>query len=80
MPDGYHADLPDPIHVKTDFATFDKTYRFHSHEIIAERDIVILKQKSSQSGLENYLTFTKDIGLSGENWIQLIVPPRQAQQ
>ena len=28
LPEGYRTDLPDPIHVKTDFATFDKTYRF----------------------------------------------------
>lgn len=74
LPDGFHADLPDPIHVKTDFATFDKTYRFDSGEIIAERDITILKQKIPKADWKSYLTFTKDISLSGENWIQLLPP------
>ena len=73
-PTDYHADLPDPIHVKTDFATFDKTYRFDSGEIIAERDIVILKQKIPKADWKKYLKFTKDISLSGENWIQLLPP------
>ena len=74
LPDGFHADLPDPIHVKTDFATFDKTYRVDNGEIIAEREIVILKNKIPKGDWKTYLTFTKDISLSGENWIQLITP------
>jgi predicted Zn-dependent protease len=74
LPAGYLAELPDPVHVKTDFATFDKTYVFNKGEIIAERDIVILKKKISKSDWKTYLTFTKDISLTGENWIQLIGP------
>jgi tetratricopeptide (TPR) repeat protein/transglutaminase-like putative cysteine protease len=76
LPDGYDADLPDPIHVKTDFATFDKTYLFESHEIIVERDIVILKNKIAKADWKTYLTFTKDISLSGEDWIQLLPPSK----
>jgi len=74
LPEGYHADLPDPIHVKTDFATFDKTYRYDQGEIIAERDIQILKEKVPKTDWQKYLKFTKDIGLSGESWIQLLEP------
>ncbi len=74
VPDGFHADLPDPIHAKTDFATFDKTYSFENGEIVAERTIVVLKQKVPKADWEKYLKFTKDISLSGENWIQLIPP------
>ncbi|MGB8031621.1 MAG: DUF3857 domain-containing protein [Terracidiphilus sp.] len=76
LPDGYHADFPDPVHVKTDFATFDKTYRFENGEIVAERYIVILKQKVPKADWEKYLKFTKDISLSGENWIQLLPPSK----
>jgi tetratricopeptide (TPR) repeat protein len=74
LPEGFDADLPDPIHVQTDFATFDKTYLFQGNQIIAERDIVILKQKVPKADWKSYLTFTRDISLSGENWIQLMGP------
>lgn len=72
LPDAFGADLPDPIHVKTDFATLDKTYRFENGEVVADRTIVILKQKVPKADWEKYLKFTKDISLSGENWIQLL--------
>lgn len=74
MPEGFHTDLPDPIHVKTDFATVDKTYRFDGKEIVAERTVVVLKQKLPKSDWKRYRQFTKDIGLEGETWIQLIKP------
>ncbi|MFZ0690489.1 MAG: DUF3857 domain-containing protein [Acidobacteriaceae bacterium] len=76
LPEGYHTDLPDPIHVKTDFATFDKTYRFDGKQIVAERTIVILKEKLPKADWKRYQAFTKDISLSGENWIQLIQPQK----
>ena len=72
LPEGFRPDLPDPIHVKTDFATFDKTYRFEGSEFIAERNIVVLKNKVAKEDWEKYKKFTKDIGLEGENWISLM--------
>jgi tetratricopeptide (TPR) repeat protein len=72
LPEGYHTDLPDPIHVKTDFATFDKTYRFDGKEILVERMIVVLKKKVAKEDWKKYQSFTKDIGLAGEPWIQLL--------
>ena len=77
LPDGYHADLPDPIHVKSDFATFDKTYRFENGEIVAERTIAILTKKVPKADWEKYLKFTRDINLNNENWIQLMPPAKQ---
>jgi transglutaminase-like putative cysteine protease/tetratricopeptide (TPR) repeat protein len=76
LPKGYRTDLPDPIHVKTDFATFDKTYRFDGQQIVAERTIVVQKEKLPKTDWKRYQAFTKDIGLSGENWIQLIQPQK----
>jgi len=72
LPEGFHADLPDPVHVKTDFATFDKTYRFDGKEILVERTIVVLKKKIQKEDWKKYQSFTKDIGLASEPWIQLI--------
>lgn len=78
LPADYQANLPDPIHVKTDFATFDKTYKYEKGEIIAERDIVVLKNKIPKADWKSYQTFTKNISLVGESWIQLIAPEKAA--
>jgi tetratricopeptide (TPR) repeat protein len=75
LPDGYHVDLPDPIHVKTSFATLDKTYRFDGKDIVIERTVVILASKLPKTDWQRYQTFTKDIHLDGEPWIQLMQPP-----
>jgi tetratricopeptide (TPR) repeat protein len=72
LPEGFRTDLPDPVHVKTDFATFDKTYRFDGHEILAERTIVVLKSKLPKEDWKLYQSFRKNAGLEGETWIQLI--------
>jgi tetratricopeptide (TPR) repeat protein len=76
LPENYRTDLPDPAHVKTDFATFDKTYRFDGKEIVAERTITILKKKVAKADWKAYQHFTKDISLEGESWIQLIQPQK----
>ncbi len=72
LPKDFSTDLPDAIHVKTDFATFDKTYSFKGEEIVAERTISILKDKLPRAEWKRYEKFTKDISLDGEAWIQLI--------
>jgi len=72
VPERYRADLPSPIHVKTDFATFDKTYRFDGKEIVVERTIRVLKKKVASSEWKAYQSFTRDISLEGEAWIHLI--------
>ncbi|HVN92184.1 MAG TPA: DUF3857 domain-containing protein [Terracidiphilus sp.] len=77
LPEGFQVELPDPVHVKSDFATFDKTYRYDQGEVIAERDIQVLKEKVPKADWQKYLKFTKDISLSGESWIQLL-PPHKA--
>jgi len=75
LPEGYRTDLPDAVHVKTDFATFDKTYHFDGKDLIVERTIVVLHDKLPKAEWKRYQAFTKDIGISGETWIQLIRPP-----
>lgn len=71
LPRDYRPSLPNPIHVNTEFATFDKTYAFDGHTILAERRIVILKSKVAKADWKKYAQFTKDIDLSGESWIAL---------
>jgi tetratricopeptide (TPR) repeat protein len=75
LPDGYRTDLPDAVHVKTDFAIYDKTYKFEGQEIIAERTIVVLKKKVPKEQWKAYYDFTKKVGVvDGESWISLIAP------
>ena len=76
LPEGFRTDLPDAIHVKTDFATFDKSYRYENSEIIAERKIVILRRKVAKADWKKYQEFTKSIGTDGESWIQLFRPAK----
>jgi uncharacterized protein HemY len=76
LPEGYHTDLPDPVHVKTEFATFDKTYRFDGKEIVVERTIVVLKKKVPKADWKKYQSFTKDINLDSEPWIRLLAPSK----
>ncbi len=76
LPDGFRTNLPDAIHVKTPFATFDKSYHFDNGEIVAERTIVVLWKKVDKGDWKQYLTFSKDIDLGDESWIQLMPPPK----
>lgn len=76
LPDGYRADVPDPVHVKTPFATYDKTYRFEDGQVIVDRTIVILKKQIAKEDWKAYQTFTKDIGLANEPWIPLLPPSK----
>lgn len=77
LPEGYRADPPDPIHVKTDFATFDKTYRFVDGQVIVERTVVILKKKIAKQDWKKYQDFTTAIRLTDEPWIPLIPPSKE---
>jgi tetratricopeptide (TPR) repeat protein len=75
LPDGFRTDPPDAVHVKTDFATFDKTYKVEGQELVVERTITVLKKKLPKEQWKDYQAFTKDIGVtSGESWIVLMPP------
>jgi transglutaminase-like putative cysteine protease/tetratricopeptide (TPR) repeat protein len=75
LPEGYRTDLPDPVHVRTDFTTFDKTYRFDGKDVVIERTIVVLAKKLPKTDWKRYQAFSKDISLDGEPFIQLITSP-----
>lgn len=74
LPVRYRTDLPDPVHVRTDFAVVDQTYRFDGHAITAVRVIVILRKKIAKADWKSYQKFLKDIGYSSVPWIQLYPP------
>lgn len=71
LPDGFQADLPDPVHVKSSFATFDLTYHLDANTITADRTVVVLTKKIDKADWKIYQQFTRDIGLTSTTWIQL---------
>lgn len=72
LPDGYKADLPDAVHVKRDYATFDKTYRLENGKLTVERKLVIVKRKVPQSDWKDYYAYIKAVGMEdGESYISL---------
>ena len=76
LPEGYRTNLPDPVHVKTEFATLDKTYQFDGNDIKVERKVVVLKKKIAREDWKKYQAFYKDASLDGEAWIQLMPPEK----
>ena len=71
LPEGFGIDLPNAIHVKTPFATFDLTFKFENGDFVAERDLVILRGKLPAKSWQEYKTFTENISLNKLNWVQL---------
>ncbi len=78
LPEGFSATLPDPVHVKRDYTTFDKTYRMEGDEkaggstLIVERKVTVTQPKLPKAQWKEYVSFSKATGLSaGENYIQL---------
>ena len=71
LPDGFGIDLPDAIHVKTTFATFDMTFKFENGDFVAQRDLVVLRGKLPVKSWQEYKTFTENISLNKMNWVQL---------
>lgn len=69
LPAGYGADLPDAIHLKTPYGSFDKTYAVKDGSLVAEYRLETLMDKIPASDWKAYKKFVDDIGV--EPWIQL---------
>jgi tetratricopeptide (TPR) repeat protein/transglutaminase-like putative cysteine protease len=71
LPEGFGVDLPDAIHVKTPFANFDLIYRFENGDFVAQRDLVVLRNKLPAKSWQEYKKFAADISLGEMIWVQL---------
>lgn len=69
LPQGYGADLPDATHLKTAFATYDKTYQVKDGSLIGEFKLEMLTAKLPEDNWKFYKKFLDDLGT--EPWIQL---------
>jgi predicted Zn-dependent protease len=71
LPADFSADLPDAVHVKTPFATFDKTYSLEGGALITKRTIMVLQSKLPANSWKDYKKFSDDVSLGQEDFIQL---------
>jgi tetratricopeptide (TPR) repeat protein len=76
LPQGYSADLPDAVHLKSIFATIDKTYQLKDGSMISELRLEILTAKVPAADWKVYKKFLDDIG--EDPWIQLTSKDRVA--
>jgi tetratricopeptide (TPR) repeat protein len=62
LPAGWTAPtLPDAVHAKSSFATFDLTYSLHGNVLTTEARMQVLAYKVPPAKWEEYNAFTKDI-------------------
>jgi tetratricopeptide (TPR) repeat protein len=75
LPEGYRADLPAAVHLHTDFANFDKTYRLETEKtgavLVTERTLVVSVDKLPASRWAEYKRFVDNTVGVGEPWVQL---------
>jgi transglutaminase-like putative cysteine protease len=69
LPQGYSPDLPDAIHLKTPYGTFDKTYEIKDGSLVSQYKLETLVGKVPAAEWKDYKKFVDDIG--EEPWIQL---------
>jgi len=72
IPAGWGVELPEAVHVKSTFATYDMTFRFKDGVLYSDRKVVVLKAKVPVSGWPEYKKFQKDASLGLESYIQLV--------
>jgi tetratricopeptide (TPR) repeat protein len=72
LPDGWGAVLPEAVHAKSAYATYDETYRFEKGTLYAERKVVILQEKVPVADWKNYKKWTDAADLSNEQYVQLV--------
>jgi len=71
LPPGWTAELPEAIHEKTAWATYDQTFRFDKGTLYTERKLVVLNRKVPASEWKAYKKWTETIGNQSEPYIQL---------
>jgi tetratricopeptide (TPR) repeat protein len=69
LPTGYGVELPDAIHLKTVFATFDQTYRLTDGSLVSEFTLQVLMPKVEAAEWKSVKKLVDDIGV--QPWIQV---------
>jgi len=77
LPDGWTAELPEPVHAHTAFANCDVTYSvFKDHMLSAERILTVLEPKVPVKNAKQYQIWYDDCGAASVPYIQLFPAPK----
>lgn len=71
LPSGWGVVLPEAVHAKSAYATYDETYRFDNGTLYAKRRIEVLKETVPVADWKSYKKWTDAASLGNEQYIQL---------
>jgi tetratricopeptide (TPR) repeat protein len=71
LPEGWGAELPEAVHAKSAYATYDETYRFDKGTVYTERKIEVLQEKVPVADWKAYKKWADTVDLGNELYIQL---------
>ncbi len=72
LPEGWRAELPEAVHERSTWVTYDLTYRFEKGTVHAERKIEVFKERVPVAEWKTYSKFAEKANLSGEMYVQLV--------
>ncbi|MGD0444011.1 MAG: DUF3857 domain-containing protein [Edaphobacter sp.] len=78
LPEGWGVELPEAVHEKSAYATYDETYRFENGTVYAERRIEVLKDKVPVPEWKTYKKWTDDADIAHDQWIKLVTDGHKA--
>jgi tetratricopeptide (TPR) repeat protein len=80
LPDGWGVVLPEAIHQKSKWVTYDLTYKFEKGTLYAERRVEVLQQRVPVKDWKEYAKFTDAVDLGNEPYVQLLAHDRSETQ
>jgi tetratricopeptide (TPR) repeat protein len=80
LPEGWGAELPEVVHQKTGFASFDKTYKIEGQTLTVERRVEILQKRVPASEWKAYKKWLDATVSEGETFIQLTSTGTKAEE
>jgi len=78
LPEGWGVELPEAVHAKSTYATYDETYRFEKGTVYTERRIEVLKENVPVAEWKSYKKFADAADLAHDQWIQLVTNEHKA--
>jgi tetratricopeptide (TPR) repeat protein len=72
LPEGWGAVLPEAIHQKSKWATYDETYKFEKGTLYSERRIEVLQPRVEVKDWKEYGKFATAADVGNEQYIQLV--------
>ncbi|HVG27543.1 MAG TPA: DUF3857 domain-containing protein [Acidobacteriaceae bacterium] len=74
LPKGWTAELPEAVHEKATFATYDLSYRFENGTLYTERRVTVLEQKVPAKDWKTYKKWADAVSLGMEMYVPLHKP------